>query len=312
MGDTSRLYWNTGDTFKKVLADQSSRVFISPFIQKHALETLLAQSQNTNLKIITRWNPQDICSGVSDIEIYPYLQNQHIPLYIHSEIHLKLLITETTTFHMSSNITARGLGLSAKNNVEVGCFVALEHQDWINVYKLLDESVRVTDAIYETAKQYRDINSIAPKSLPELKLEDETRGFSILDLPATPSPELLAKYYFSEDKEILEHRNASIHDLLCYQIPSGLDKTAFDMTLRQAFQKQPFIKAFLEYLKGIRSARFGQVKAWLHNTCTDQPTPYRWELTTNTQYLYTWLDYFFDEITWDRPNHSMVIRWNKC
>ncbi len=312
MSNTSRLYWNSDEAFRKVLADQTAQIFISPFIQRYALESLLAQSQNTNLKIITRWNPHDICSGVSDIDIYPYLRDLRIPLYLHSDIHLKLLITETSAFHMSSNITSRGLGLASKINIEVGCFVTFAHQDWVNVYKLLDESMRVTDTIYETAIQYRDANSVPQKSLPELKLEDETRGFSILDLPATPSPELLAKYYSSKDKAALEYCNAGIHDLLCYQIPSGLDENAFDANLRKAFRTQSFIAAFVTYLKQIESARFGQVKAWLHETCSDQPTPYRWKLTTNTQYLYTWLDYFFDEITWDRPNHSMVIRWNKC
>jgi len=311
MDQTFKLYWNSDKTFKKVLEDQNTQIFISPFIQRHALEKLLTQSRNQSLKIITRWNPLDICSGVSDIDIYPYLRDLQIPLYLHSDIHLKLLITETSAFHMSSNITSRGLGLSTKNNIEVGCFVILEHQDWINIYKLLNESVRVTNTIYETAKQYRDINNIKKNNLPELKLEDETQGFSILNLPATPSPEFLAKYYFSKDKDILEHSNACIHDLLCYQIPSGLDEIEFDAILRESFQKQPFIAAFVAYLKNIESARFGQVKIWLHEKCSDQPTPYRWELTTNTQYLYTWLEYFFDEITWNRPNHSMVIRWNR-
>ena len=310
MSNTSRLYWNSDRAFRNVLDDQTTQIFISPFIQRHALETLLAQSRNTNLKIITRWNPQDICSGVSDIDIYPYLCEQHLPLYIHPDIHLKLLITETAAFLMSSNITNRGLGLSNKSNVEVGCFVTLAHPDWINIYKLLDESVRVTDTIYEMAIQYRDANSVAPRSLPELKLEDEIRGFSILDLPATESPTTLREYYFHIQTNVGQHSNACIHDLLNFQIRPNLNEDEFIENLRHAFRAKPFITSFVQYLRNRSSLSFGQVKQWLQQTCADQPTPYRWELTENTQYLYIWLDYFFEEISWDRPNYSMVIKWS--
>lgn len=309
MPELKKLFWNTEPTYVQLLRDKSTQIVISPFIQQAALEQIIVEHQHPNLKIITRWNPQDICSGVSDLEIYPYLRDLRIPLYIHSRIHLKLIITDHDAFHMSSNITGRGLGLSETNNVEVGCFVPLGHHDWIKIYELLNDSIRVSDAIYETAKQYKADHKLPRPALPELKIETQNSGFSILDLPATPSPQVLANYYFAKDKEALEYRNACIHDLLRYKIRPDLTEEEFYTSLKPAFCTHPFIEAFVAHLREVQSASFGRVKEWLQRTCSDQPTPYRWELTANTQHLYAWTAYFFDEISWDRPNHSMILRW---
>ena len=65
-------------------------------------------------------------------------------------------------------------------------------------------------------------------------------------------------------------------------------------------------------IKNERSARFGQVNEWITELCSDKPTPYRWELKSSTNKLYDWLDYFFDEISWDVPGrHSQVIYWDE-
>lgn len=66
----------------------------------------------------------------------------------------------------------------------------------------------------------------------------------------------------------------------------------------------------VEFIKEQKSARFGAVNDWIHSKCSDVPLPYRWEIKENTNILYNWLDYFFDEIRWDVPGvRSQVIYW---
>ena len=78
-----------------------------------------------------------------------------------------------------------------------------------------------------------------------------------------------------------------------------------------AFRATPFVSAFVAHLKSERSLHFGAVNAWIHQQCEDVPLPYRWEIKDNTRIFYNWLAHFFDEITWDRPNYSQVIYWNR-
>jgi hypothetical protein len=68
---------------------------------------------------------------------------------------------------------------------------------------------------------------------------------------------------------------------------------------------------FVELLKVERSLRFGAVNDWIHKKCEDVPLPYRWEIKDNTRIFYDWLAHYFPNITWDRPNYSQVIYWNK-
>ena len=92
---------------------ESCILLISPFIQRRAIERLIENiEESDSLQVVTRWNPSDVVSGVSDLEVYPYLDDLGIPLYINSRIHLKLTIFENDkAFHSSANVTHRGLGI---------------------------------------------------------------------------------------------------------------------------------------------------------------------------------------------------------
>jgi hypothetical protein len=79
--------------------------------------------------------------------------------------------------------------------------------------------------------------------------------------------------------------------------------------LGDSFRRTPFVIEFLELLKTERNLRFGTVNDWIHRKCEDVPLPYRWEIKDNTRIFYNWLEYFFPEITWNRPNFSQVIYW---
>jgi hypothetical protein len=94
-------------------------------------------------------------------------------------------------------------------------------------------------------------------------------------------------------------------------VPEGLSADQFHNNLRAAFLKTPFVVDFVEFLKSQGSLRFGAVNNWIHEKCEDVPLPYRWEIKENTRIFYDWLAHFIPQITWDRPNYSQVIRWNK-
>ena len=282
-----------------------------------ALEYLVAQVKNpSELEIVARWRGQDLMSGATDIAIYPFLKEMKVPLYVHNTIHLKLLVFDRSkAFHSSGNITRNGLGLKTAGNIEVGCDVTLQKSDWRHIQRILTESDRVDDAMYEQAKRYIEMNKTNADIPPPLVLKDTNdKEFSWLSLPSTSSPEDLWRYYSDSlpEDEALDIAAAASKDLAVFTITDGLDGRAFHNELEAAFKAHPFIRKFVEMLASEESLRFGAVKQWLQENCSDKPQPYRRDLNDTVRNLYNWLQHYYDEITWDRPNHSMIIYWKSA
>ena len=288
-------------------------LLISPFITANALKQFLgSQSTPPGLQVVARWRPEDLRSGASDIEVYPYLAERGVPLFINPEIHLKLYVFQSNTaFSTSSNLTARGFGYSAEGNIEIGSYVDLNRADWTRIYQLIESSRQVDDALYSRYRDYIEAFGSMPPPPPTLRLMDDRRNFTISSLPAVSTPDRLTELYFNFGRLAVpaEEIRRAAHDCAVFELPDGLTEAEFEAQLSAAFRKSAFVGAFVELLKSTGSLRFGAVNDWLHRTCEDVPLPYRWETKTNTCVLYDWLEHFFSEISWDRPHHSQVIYW---
>jgi hypothetical protein len=208
-------------------------------------------------------------------------------------------------------LTLRGLGYSSHPNIEVGNMVALAAEDWSHIYRIVDTSRQVDDALYERFKafiQQQPAESV-PVSLPDLIGPRKT--YTIASLPATETPPKLAAFYLNpaSPQHTPEDVRRGMHDLVIFDMPSSLSPVEFNLRLGEAFRKTPFVRDFVDYLTTEKNLRFGSVNDWIHRKCEDVPLPYRWEIKENTRIFYNWLTHFFPEITWDRPKHSQVIYW---
>lgn len=290
-------------------------LIIAPFIKLAALQKLHeTQSPNTPLKIVCRWRAEDLLAGVSDIDLFPYLDGLGSQLYIHHEIHLKLYIFQSNlAFNTSGNLTLSGLGYSPHSNIEVGSMVHLEVNDWNQIYQVINNSRRVDAGVYDRLKTFlgnqpplQSLSVYPPEIFGERKL------FTIASLPATETPlQFLGFCQNPGDPTVSpEALRQGIHDRDLYGVTPNQPTDTVQAHLGAAFRATPFVSAFVAHLKTERSLHFGAVTAWIHQQCEDVPLPYRWEIKANTRILYNWLAHFFPEITWDRPNHSQVIYWN--
>jgi hypothetical protein len=289
------------------------RILVAPFATSEGVRSLLdAQGATSDLKVICRWSARDVASGIADLNVYSILKERGIPLFLHPSIHLKLYVfSNSTAFTSSANVTAKGLGLVDACNVEVGATVVLDDSDWNHLFSLFDSSVRVDDAVYEKALAYQKEHARDDTDpLPPLELAPTTQGsHSISALPACPDPETFAAWHGNPQLIPASELSEYIHDRMTYQVPQELTGEKVLKHVRSHFRNHPFVKDLVAYIQAEGSLPFGGIKAWLQTNCTDRPVPYRWELTRNTQILYAWLAYCYEEITWDRPRHSMVIRW---
>lgn len=288
---------------------------ISPFIGLEALQKFLPKADSEHgIKVVVRWRPEDLRNNVSDINIFPYLAKRGIPLYVNQNIHLKLYVFESNiAFCTSGNLTLRGFGYSANSNIEAGCFTHLTIQDWSRIYELVTDSRQVDQDMYRAYEQYLEScpRPIPSETPPELWGARKT--YTISSLPATDTPQQLTEYYFRDSKAMhsADQIRRAAHDLVTFDVPPGLSRSVFDQRLGDSFRATPFVVEFVQVLKAQKSLRFGAVNDWIHGKCEDVPLPYRWEIKENTRIFYNWLEHFFAEITWDRPNYSQVIYWHE-
>ena len=292
---------------------ESLCAIIAPFMKVDALRELLELPITKELAVIARWHPEEILRGVSDLEVYPLLQNRGIPLYIHDSIHLKLFLFDSDrAFCSSANVTSMGLGLRDPGNLEAGALVPLQLEDFLALKRLRDASRLVTDEIYEAYKACIAEAEQTEVTLPHLTLPEEAeQKFLLSMLPATESPEKLWELYSGIENVMLskEDRHRLVHDLCAYNLPMGLARDELDQRLGEGFRINPFIQAVVALIKQEGSIRFGGVNDFIHRTCRDVPLPYRWEIKSTTSYLYNWLAHYYTEITWDRPSYSQVAYW---
>lgn len=309
------LIWSPANkALEERLAGDSLIVLISPFIGLEALRKLLQdRCRWPDLKVLVRWRAEDIRTGVTDIAIYPFLAEYKVPLYMNSDIHLKLYIFESNVaLNTSANLTLRGLGYSEKPNIEVGHFVTLGDGDWLRLYGLFEKSRRVDESIYAALKEYREkCARIQQPPYPDLVLPSSPRQYSLSSLPSVESPSRFIDMYSTEHAQSQDELRRFVHDTTLFGIQDGLGCCELESALRHAFRSSSFVRDFVAFLRQESELRFGSVASWIHTRCEDVPLPYRWEVKESTRILYNWLEFFFEEIRWDTPHYSQIIHWTE-
>ena len=327
------MLYRNGENLKEGLIEHlSNKINITifcPYIKVTTLKTLLDTPGMTCEQIIVRWDPKDLAMGSSDLEIYNICKERNITLYMNSRIHLKLYTNNFDDALLgSANISERAISENANNfNYEVCTYVeSISRNDRLYLYRIINESILVTDEIYKAIKE--QIPDITPdlknKSFELKEFFKNSSDFLISKLPMLDSPELLWKLYSGEiEVESQEQENCFCHDLSLYEVNTlGRGKKEFFDDLTNNFFELPFIISFLEEVDNSsrttkrgeerNGLQFGAVRKWFSNNTTSVPSPRPFELTNNVQILYSWIEYLSDgEYSISIPgSHSQVISRN--
>ena len=288
---------------------ESLHIYV-PYIKLEQLKTLLKDNESIKA-IIVRWEPRDLITGASDLEVYPFLKDKGITLYRNPRLHLKAFVNNgISAFIGSANISQRALNepKSRKYNYELATIIdplTLDDRLYFNIFEA--ESILVTDLIYEQIKyQLPEKLAAFPKESDfEIDIQYPDKNFSIASLPMTYNVETLYRIYERQEGLHDVELNCSLHDLAIYNIPLGLPLEDFKKRLKASFFNHPFIRAFLMNIDDEGEIYFGRAKDWIHKNCSDVPTPRKWEITENIQILYRWITNLSEGVyNVDRPNHS--------
>lgn len=311
----SKLFWGNPLLDKDFVADLVT--IISPYATASGIRELFQRvPPPEDLQVITSWKCDSLLSGAADPEVFRVVEEYGGRLYLHDRIHIKLYVCSSRQAVLSTgNLTRNGLGFSTRPNIEGSSLVRLEPEDWKRISQIFSESRRVTQEIYELATEFCKLHKKGKNETPSFELPKPVSteaDFSWLSLPATKHPESLWQAYEEIDQISEPEELARVsHDLQLYELPPELEKEAFHSLLRAAFLNHPFTKRLALWIEAEGQASFGAVKIWLQKNCSDKPTPYRWELTPATQALFDWLQFYHDNTTWDRPNHSQILRYRQ-
>ena len=296
----------------------SNSELITLFSAYIKLEELKRINVKKNIKqIIVRWEIEDLCKGVSDIELYYYCLDNGIALYRNTRLHMKAIWNnQDSVLFGSANITGKGMGEKNNYNYELnGVKKSIDINDIIYFNQVISYSEYVSSDLFNQLNEIVK-NTILPVitflEMPTVKKELDY--FLLSQLPMSKSPDDLFEVANHSEEFEYSEQNCAAHDIALYCINPFQDYSLFKIELKEKFNSHPFIIALKKDIisQPTQSLRYGGVVEWIKNNTTTVPTPKSWELKQDqiVNTLYTWICEFDKKFNWDTPNHSQVIYYN--
>ena len=242
-----------GERIKHLLAQARTEVIIcAPFIKLEPFKLLLESvPSNVPVTTVTRWNPNEIMMGVSDLEVFDVVNAQeNAKLLLVDRLHAKLFCADEHCLAGSANITGAALGWSKKSNLELLIEVSRNdhHVQWLIKHimggKLATNDIRLEmEKEAEIAKaQFQVIDDI--KAEQEIVLAKETRVW----LPKCAAPDRLFQVYrnpktSSAGKETIEDALSDLQDLM----PApNLSEEEFSSYISYVLHEMPAFKKVID------------------------------------------------------------------
>ena len=223
-------------------------VLVAPFIKLPALRKILQQRAPTldSLTCVTRWLPLDIASGVCDLEILEYIEEEcQGQLFVHPQLHAKYYRGDQRCLLGSANVSGRGLGITTPPNLELLVEVPFafgDLRDWER--RLLDASVPATaelqDELRREAGRLSDEGLALPSGVDDV---GDTESLPEEWVPTCPVPAYLWDVYAGEGEANLTKtgfRTAEA-DLASLAVPTGLSTQLFHAFVASTLKEMPLI-----------------------------------------------------------------------
>lgn len=239
-----------GDAVLELMRNATSRVIIvAPYIKSATIRRLLDTTPDTvsEWDCITRWLPEDIVSGVCDLEIFDDITK--IPggrLLVHPHLHAKYYSNGRETLVGSANLTSRGLGWYTPSNVELLVALPVDFlglADWESA--LLNSAVEATEQLREQIRiQAAQLKQTRPMYCPpEVEDEPGEEKAGVLWVPQCPTPERLWEVYRGRGVETMVESafEAAQDDLLALSPPQGLTEDLFTAYVAGILRQMPLL-----------------------------------------------------------------------
>lgn len=224
-------------------------VIAAPYIKSPTLRRLLDAVPETvsECACVTRWLPEDIASGVCDLEILDDIAGARGGrLLVHPHLHAKYYSNGRDSLVGSANLTARGLGWHTPSNVELLVALPVEFAglaEW--EHSLLSSAVQATEELRERIRRQADAlkEDEAPRRLPEVEDDTATEAERTLWVPQCPTPDRLWQVYRGRgaDTMVSSAFKAAQEDLTALSPPQGLTQDLFTAYVAGILKQMPLL-----------------------------------------------------------------------
>lgn len=293
-------------------------ILCAPFIKVGALARVLGSvPAGVTLKCVTRWRPDEIASGVSDLEVWPLLKERgNSSLWLCSNLHAKYYRVDTNCLIGSANITATALGWAVQSNLELLASMPLDHPSVAGFEsQLFASSTEVDNGIYDQMCGVVEIVSAQfQQSYCQFETIEQTVASEHQDLasypdlywlPALRNPEELFLAYSGHAARLSSaSQEAACSDLATLAVPPGLPREAFEAYVAVLLLQQPVIRGIDALVA--TPQRFGAVRDAIAAAMPKDRVEFDADRAWQT--LMRWLRYFIpNRYGLSVPNHSEVF-----
>lgn len=283
------------EDFRSRLEEQSNNLYgeltiYSAFVKLNALRWLAEIiPEDIEVKIIARWQPNDLVANASDLESYNFCKEKSWQFGIQNTLHSKVFIFDNKTVLLgSANLTDRGLSISSSGNLEVGTVIDASISDLDRLKSLEDGVIWMDDNLFSSITSHIEkIKVNKPKILSwseELKVRLE-KPIELL---------WINELVWSDPKNLLENLDVDNEDHSHDLDLMGLDiKYISKELLDQKFLNSNVYKFVEQKLKVAETeyTNFGWLSSVLHDALLDTPPPKRVDVKHYVDMIFRWLEF---------------------
>lgn len=225
-----------GDELLSFYASAAEPVLVvAPFIKAGAFARILTAIPSTiALQCVTRWRPDEVAAGVSDLEVFDQIKERsNAKLFLHQHLHAKYYRSGSRALIGSANLTGRALGWTQPANLEI--LIAANPLDRsIRAFEdeLFSQVIPADEQIRQAVEVAATVLKAASPRPPTWHLQPITNeAFSSRYwLPTCPRPDLLYRVYEGTIGDMLLAHSIRLAegDLAFLEPPVGLNEAAFN------------------------------------------------------------------------------------
>lgn len=203
------------------------------------MESLLeVLDSDAHVRCVTRWLPEEVASGVSDLAVFDLLEaRSNSSLMLVDRLHAKIYIRGRLCLAGSANVTSAALGTSDQSNIEVLIESTLDDPGIVSVLAQIRARERPATRI--------TVETIRALAADYVKDPADNAGAEIW-FPRSRRPEDAFRVYSDVPTEYLSSAQANlVSDIARANLPAGLDASEFADEIRARLQMIPLAQALL-------------------------------------------------------------------
>ena len=274
----------------KVLLEMCSsaqRLFIAaPYIKMDALDTVLTDAKSIDsLVCITRWRPEDIIVGVSDVGCRALVTERRGSFRLHPSLHAKYYGIDDVVLVGSANLTSSAMGWVPQPNVEILCRAGDDFDVHEFERELLRDSREISDVEFARWEALGKIDARSRREIIGAQLPLAAWR------PATREPRNLVLAYRGRGEEIasFDEQKAARRDIQALSIPMGMTDDAVKAWISICLLASPFTNSVI----GLNDSDTPNVAKLLSETYGLGATEARRDMET----VQNWLSFLKPEVS---------------